>query len=254
MQKILSVENLSVQYGGLLALNNFSFELAKGELLGLIGPNGAGKTTALKAILGINKTTSGRILLDKKNLTDLPVYKRIRNGLGFSHQVVQPFKNMTLRENVALALGKEKTKFPLKSIFYKKHSKEFEGALDFLELVGIRDAADEMPEKMPLGYLKRLEVARALATNPKVLLLDEPLAGLNQSEASKMADVIVNLNKKGISIILIEHNLSEVIRICSRIIVLETGEKIAEGLPEHVMKDEQVISAYIGENNDFEIE
>jgi branched-chain amino acid transport system ATP-binding protein len=141
----------------------------------------------------------------------------------------------------------------LKSIFYKRQSKELDEALQFLELVNIKDSADEMPTKMPLGYLKRLEVARALATNPKVLLLDEPLAGLNQSEAKKMADVIVNLNRRGISIILIEHNLSEVLRICKRLIVLESGQKIAEGIPEDVIKNKQVISAYIGEENDFEI-
>jgi branched-chain amino acid transport system ATP-binding protein len=141
----------------------------------------------------------------------------------------------------------------LKSIFYKRQSKELDEALQFLELVNIKDSSDEMPTKMPLGYLKRLEVARALATNPKVLLLDEPLAGLNQSEAKKMADVIVNLNRRGISIILIEHNLSEVLRICKRLIVLESGQKIAEGIPEDVIKNKQVISAYIGEENDFEI-
>ncbi len=251
--EVLKIENLSVSFGGLKAVNNLSFNLFEGELLGLIGPNGAGKTTALRLILGIVKSSKGKIVLLDKDISNLPVHKRIREGLGLSHQIVQPFKNMTLRENVALALGCKKTRIPLKSIFYKRNSYELDKAIEFLEIVGIKDYADYMPDKMPLGYLKRLEVARALAINPKVLLLDEPLAGLNQAEATKMADTILKLNKSGISIILIEHNLSEVIRICSRLVVLESGQKIADGIPEEVMKDENVISAYIGDMDDSEI-
>lgn len=254
MKEILKVENLSVSFGGLKAVNDLDFMLNKGELLGLIGPNGAGKTTALKLIIGMIKPSSGKIILAGKDISNLPVHKRVRAGLGLSHQLVQPFKNMTLTENVTLALGKEKTKIPLMSIFYKRKSQEVEKALEFLEIVGIKDSADEMPSKMPLGYLKRLEVARALSLNPKVLLLDEPLAGLNQAEASKIADTILKLNKSGLSIILIEHNLSEVIRICSRLIVLESGQKIADGIPEEVMKNEDVISAYIGDEDDITVE
>ncbi|MFD2208050.1 ABC transporter ATP-binding protein [Kiloniella antarctica] len=250
MSKLLEVSNVRVQFGGVVAVNDVSFSLEEGELLGFIGPNGAGKTTMMRAITGVVTPTSGSILLGQQELISLPIHERVRMGLGFSQQLVKPFRNMTVLENVALTAGAHLTRSPLAALFKVGRDAEQTKARELLELVGISDAADSDPSNLPLGYLKRLEVARALALDPTLLLLDEPLAGLNHAEAHKLADMIVNLNKAGRSIILIEHNLGEVMRICSRLVVQDNGNKIADGDPESVMNTPAVRAAYLGENTD----
>ncbi len=246
MADLLKVENLSVNFGGVHALSNLSFLVEEGELLGLLGPNGAGKTTAMRCITGITTPSSGIVRLKGKDLNRLPVHRRVRLGLGMSQQLVRPFKSISLVDNVALAAGLENTKNPLKAMFLVSRKSARETALELLEKVGIADLADSLPGKLPLGFLKRLEVARALALKPDLLLLDEPLAGLNQNEAGRLADMIKDLNKSGQSIVLIEHNLGEVMRICSRVVVLDNGELLATGMPRDVMKDPHVREAYLG--------
>lgn len=247
MTAVLEVQGVSVSFGGVKALQDVSFGLEQGELLGLIGPNGAGKTTAMRCITGIVSPQAGDVLLEGKSITGLPVNARVRLGLGMSQQLVRPFKSMSVRDNVVLAAGAAKTNEPLRALLQRDRGPERARATELLELVGIADAAESDPAKLPLGYLKRLEVARALALDPRFLLLDEPLAGLNHVEAGKFADTIRDLNRTGLSIALIEHNLSEVLRICSRLVVLDNGKYLDSGEPRAVMANPVVRAAYLGE-------
>lgn len=250
MSMLLSVKDVTVQFGGICAVDNVSFDVSEGELLGFIGPNGAGKTTMMRAITGVVIPNEGSITLRGKELIGLKTHERVRLGMGLSQQIVKPFRNMTVLDNVALAAGAAKTNKPLSALFTRQREDERAQALKLLEKVGIAEAADADPSNLPLGYLKRLEVARALALQPNLLLLDEPLAGLNHAEAQKLANTIQAINKDGTTIILIEHNLGEVMRICNRLVVQDNGRKIGDGAPEEVMADPVVRSAYLGEEID----
>jgi branched-chain amino acid transport system ATP-binding protein len=241
------VEHVTVTFGGIHAVEDVSFDLRQGELLGLIGPNGAGKTTTLRSITGVIRPNAGNVVLNGLDITRLPVDRRVRLGLGMSQQLVRPFREMTVEENVALAAGWRKTETPWRAFFALNRDDERREAGEMLAFVGIADVAAEYPATLPLGVLKRLEVARALALRPKVVLLDEPLAGLNQLEAARLADTIRGLvDERGLSIVLIEHNLSEVLRICDRLVVLESGRNLAAGDPRRVMADPAVRTAYLG--------
>lgn len=243
---LLRVQGVTVQFGGLKAVDDVSFDAYPGELLGLIGPNGAGKTTLMRAITGVVMPNSGTIQLGAENLTHLSTHQRIRKGLALSQQLVKPFREISVLENVALAAGAPHTRSPFKALLHTSAEREREIARRMLERVGILQHANQMPGTQPLGVLKRLEVARALAQDPKLLLLDEPLAGLNSKEASTLADTIAQINQQGVTIILIEHNLSEVMRICQRLVVLDNGRHIASGAPREVMQQQQVRAAYLG--------
>ncbi len=247
--KLLDLRNISVSFGGVNALEDVSLNLNQGEILGLIGPNGAGKTTMLRVITGVVQSNKGEIDLEGQMINNLPIHARVRKGLGFAQQLVRPFQEMTLVENVALASGTEQTRHPWRSMFRVERSESLRESLKWLAMVGIEDAADSLPNAVPLGYLKRMEVARVLALRPRMLLLDEPLAGLNQAEAAAFADILVKLNRQGQTILLIEHNLAEVRRISSRLVVLDNGRKLAEGNPESVLKQSSVLEAYVGKGN-----
>ena len=250
MAALLEVSGVSVAFGGVAALRDVSFALQEGELLGLIGPNGAGKTTTLRAITGVVTPEAGRVNLAGRGLLGLPTHRRVRAGLGLSQQLVRPFRALTALENVALAAGQAKTRAPLRALVTRDREPERERARELLALVGIAEAAEAAPSELPLGVLKRLEMARALALEPRVLLLDEPLAGLNHAEARKLAETIAELNRRGLSIVLIEHNLGEVLRICSRLVVLDNGCVLGDGAPDAVMADPKVRAAYLGEAAD----
>jgi len=246
MDALLSISGVSVRFGGVDALADVGFDVPQGALLGLIGPNGAGKTTMMRAITGMVRPQAGSIVLDGAEISRLPTHRRVRLGLGLSQQIVRPFAGMSAIDNVALAAGYAKTADPLKALATASRQAERDRAGDLLDLVGVADAAEALPAELPLGTLKRVEVARALALDPKVLLLDEPLAGLNTGEAARLAETVVDLNREGTTVVLIEHNLSEVMRVCRHLVVLDNGRKIGDGDPAEVMADPAVRDAYLG--------
>lgn len=243
---LLAATGIAVAFDGLKAVDDVSFTVAAGELTGLIGPNGAGKTTLLKAVAGLIRPAGGRVVLAGRDITDLAVHRRVRLGLGLSHQIVRPFRALSVLDNVALAAGGRLTSNPIRALLAVRREAQRAEARRLLARVGIDDAADAAPSELPLGYLKRLEVARALALGPRLVLLDEPLAGLNHVEAARLADTIVALNDDGVTVLLIEHNLGEVMRTCRRLLMLDQGRLIADGAPRAVMADPAVRAAYLG--------
>ncbi len=243
---LLEVERVTVRFGGLTAIDDVSFAVQPGELLGLIGPNGAGKTTMLRAITGVVRPAAGQVRLEGQALGALPIHERIRRGLALSQQLVRPLRSLSLQENVALAAGRAKTLRPWRAITHVCSAAEMARAQDELARVGIAELATQAAAKQPLGVLKRLEMARAHALDPRLLLLDEPLAGLNSKEARALSETIADINRQGMTVVLIEHNLGEVLRICTRLVVLDNGRKIGEGEPRAVMADPVVRAAYLG--------
>jgi branched-chain amino acid transport system ATP-binding protein len=242
----IEVNDVSVAFGGVQALNHLSINVRRSELLGVIGPNGAGKTTLFNVLVGIVRPVTGKVLFGGRDMTRLGVHARVQAGISLGHQIVRPFRNMTPIENVALAAGKSITRHCLSSLLRVDRRPERARAMEMLELVGMADMANKDVSGLPLGYLKRLEVARALALDPKVLLLDEPLAGLNQREADRLASTIQRINATGLTVVLIEHNLQEVVRIAKRVLVIEAGALLAEGSPTEVMAQPAVRHAYMG--------
>ena len=246
MSEILNADKISIRFGGLQAVDDVTFSVQQGELLGLIGPNGAGKTTALSLITGLLRLDSGRVLLSQKDISDLPTHERVRRGIAMTHQIVRPFSSLTVLENVLLAAGVGHTGSVLRAMSRLSRDKEQKSAMQLLRRFGLSGYENAYPGVLPLGFLKRLEVARALALHPRVLLLDEPLAGLNQKEMSELADAIHRLSREGMSVILVEHNLGQVLRIASRLVVLDGGRVIADGSPDCVMENQNVRDAYLG--------
>ena len=243
---LLDVRNVTMHFGGVHALTDVSFQVEDGAFLSLIGPNGAGKTTLLRSIIGALKPQVAHISLDGKDITGLPTHRRAGLGLALTNQIVRPFRSMSLLDNVTLAAGSKRMRRIFTAMCSMNRSKERERSRELLDLVGIADYADQPVAGQPLGVLKRLEVARAIALAPRLLLLDEPLAGLNHVEAGQLADTIVEINRKGMTVVMIEHNLGEVLRVSQRLVVLDNGRKIAEGDPQTVIKQPIVQAAYVG--------
>jgi branched-chain amino acid transport system ATP-binding protein len=246
MSELLRIDDLSIRFGGVQAVDCVTLSIEKGELLGLIGPNGAGKTTLLSLITGILKPDTGRVILANKDISGLSTHARVRHGIALTHQIVRPFSSLTVLENVVLAAGLKRNRMALGAMFQVSRVKEERSAYALLERLGLENYKNAYPGVLPLGLLKRLEVARALALNAKLLLFDEPLAGLNQKETNELADTITELNRDGMTVILVEHNLGQVLRITSRLVVLEGGCVIADGNPGSVMDNPSVRSAYLG--------
>ncbi len=242
----LKTTSLSRSFGGVAAVRDVSLTVKDRELLSVIGPNGAGKTTLLKLITGQIPPDTGKIELFGRDVTAVPQYARAQMGIALTHQIVRPFRGMTLGENVTAAMGHGHFNRPVSSLFHRPAAADAARARELLDLVGIGQAADRSASEVPLGYLKRMQIARVLATDPKLLLLDEPLAGLNYSEAGQIADLIVRLNEGGRTVVLIEHNLGEVLRISHRVAVLDNGALLAEGLPAEVIARPDVRAAYLG--------
>ena len=243
---LLDVSGITVRFGGVVAVDDVSIDVRAGEFIGLLGPNGAGKTTLLRPISGMISPDEGRIAMAGEDITALGMARRVRAGIGLSHQIVRPFRDKTLLENVVLAAGTDITRSPLRAVLHRDRRALESVARGHLATMGIGDLADQLAGTQPLGVLKRLEVARALAMRPAILLLDEPLAGVSHHHAIRLADTIRDLNASGTTIVLIEHNLGEVMRICPRLVVLDNGRKIADGPAAAVIRDRRVVEAYLG--------
>ena len=243
---LLEVHNVMLRFGGVTAVDGVSLAADADRLLGVIGPNGAGKTTLLHIITGVLRAQQGRVRFAGQDITDWPVHRRIRAGLALSRQMVKPLKSLTLLDNVTLAAGVGRMANPVAAMLACDRSAERRRATAVLEAVGIADAANTPAAELPLGYLKRLEVARALALQPRLLLLDEPLAGLGPVEAAAMADLIAGLVGNGRGVILIEHNIREVARICTALYVQDNGRKLLAGPTAEVMRSAELKRAYLG--------
>jgi branched-chain amino acid transport system ATP-binding protein len=249
---ILETENLTKDFGGLRALDNVTIAVYEGELLGLIGPNGAGKTTFLNSIVGIYRPTSGRVTLEGQGVTGLKPHQLAEKGLAKTFQLVTLFDESTVLENILVACNMKPRPGFWGSVFdtssnKKKSGQMLDEALGMLELVGIGDSKEEIAGTLSHGHRKLLQVAMVLTLSPKVLLLDEPAAGMNVDEITSMMNLVKETQRKGVGIILIEHNMRVIRDYCDKVVVLDYGQKIAEGTPEEVSINKDVIKAYLGE-------
>ena len=242
----LALEDLAVRFGGVRAVDGVSLSIVPGEFVGLIGPNGAGKTTLIRIVAGAVRPDRGRVLLAGTDVTRNATASRVRRGLALTHQIVRPFREMTALDNVVLAAGYRRTANPLRAALSVDRRREVERAAEILVRVGLAGTEGKLAGSLPLGQMKRLEAARALAVDPQIILFDEPLAGLNQAEAARQMETIGAVNAQGITVVLVEHNLEEVMRSCRRLIVLNDGRVIADGAPLDVMADAAVHEAYVG--------
>jgi branched-chain amino acid transport system ATP-binding protein len=246
MSVALGLEDVAIRFGGVQAVGGVSLAVEAGDFVGLIGPNGAGKTTLIRIVAGLLGPDRGKVLLGGIDVTGDPTAARVRRGLALTHQIVRPFREMTVLDNVVLGAGLVHTVNPLRALVHIDRRRESERAAAILAAVGLAGTERKLAGSLPLGQLKRLELARALAVDPKVILLDEPLAGLNHTEASKQVETISEVHQRGITVVLVEHNLEEVMRICRRLIVLNNGLVIGDGEPRSVMADPVVHDAYVG--------
>jgi len=254
---ILSVKKLTKSFGGLTAVSKVSMEINEGELVGLIGPNGAGKTTLFNLLTGVYVPSSGTITLNingkDKSLGGLKPYTICKNGVARTFQNIRLFRDLTVLDNVRIAMHKN-VKYGLISSFlhlpsYKKEEAELiKQSMELLEILKLDHKKDELAKNLPYGEQRHLEIARALATNPSLLLLDEPAAGMNPAETAQLTELIGWIREKfNLTILLIEHDMSLVMGICERIYVLDYGMVIASGTPDKIKTNERVIKAYLGE-------
>jgi len=252
---ILEGIHITKWFGGLCALKEVSFSIGAGEILGLIGPNGAGKTTLINLMTGYYAPNSGQIKYKGKNIIGLAPHSINKLGISRTFQIVRIFPKLTVLDNVRSALVDRRQRPPwrvaLDSIIKKRDAQMIgtvgeSRAIELLEFVGLTEYQNELAENLPFAYSKRLEIARALATHPKILLLDEPSSGLNPKEQNDQVTIIKKINDQGITILIVEHVMKVIMDISHRILVLHFGEKIAEGTPDEIYKNPRVIEAYLG--------
>lgn len=250
---LLKANKLSKVFGGLRAVSNFNVEIAEGELVGLIGPNGAGKTTAFNLLTGVYEPTEGMIEFDGKNVVGLKPYQITQRGIARTFQNIRLFSNLTVLDNVKIAYHFHVKYGLLEAVFrvgrYHREEAEIEQkAIRFLEIFNLAAKKDEIAKNLPYGEQRRLEIARALAAQPKLLLLDEPAAGMNPQETQQLMQMIRWIRREfELTILLIEHDMSLVMGVCERIYVLDYGSIIAHGTPTEIKNNPRVIEAYLGE-------
>lgn len=250
---VLEVTDLSIQFGGLKAVSNVNLIIKENELVGLIGPNGAGKTTIFNLLTGVYTPTEGEIRLNGHSITGKKPNEIVLLGSSRTFQNIRLFRNMTVEDNIKIAYNQNMSYGLLASVLNTKKYREEEQkakevALDLLDVFDMRMYADTLAKNLPYGKQRKLEICRALATNPKLLLLDEPAAGMNPQETDELMETIKMIKKRfGISILLIEHDMKLIMGICERIIVIDYGSVIAKGLPSEIRANEDVIKAYLGE-------
>jgi len=236
---LLEVRDAAVRFGGINALKDVSLDVDSGAITGLIGPNGAGKTTCFNVITGLQETVSGRIQLDGEDVTKLGPHKRARKGLARTFQRLEVFGSLTARENVLVAAE-------IRAGWSGDKADPGAVADELLERVGITNVAHDRVDAMPTGLARLVELARALAARPRVLLLDEPGSGLDDTESEAFADLLLELAAEGLGILIVEHDVELVMRVCKQIFVLDFGEIIANGTPRDIQRDERVQAAYLG--------
>ena len=250
---VLETMHLGISFGGLHAVQDFNLSIYSGELVGLIGPNGAGKTTVFNLLTGVYVPTEGTVLLDGVPLNGKKVHQFVEAGIARTFQNIRLFTDMTVIENVKAACVKDLHYNLFDAVFrtprfWKEEREVTEKALELLEICGLRDKADVAAASLPYGQQRKLEIARALATNMKVLLLDEPAAGMNPTETAELLACINTIRDRfGVAILLIEHDMSLVMNVCQRLQVIDYGQTIASGLPREIAANPRVITAYLGE-------
>jgi branched-chain amino acid transport system ATP-binding protein len=236
----LRISDVGMRFGGLWALSEVSFDVERGSVVGLIGPNGSGKTTLMNVISGVYKPTTGTVTYEGKRIADVPAHEVCHLGIARTFQIVKPFASLSTRENVAVGAmyGRNGAKRSARA--------SFERAQELLEIVGLARVADRPAAELTIPDRKRLEVAKALALDPDVLLLDEVMAGLNATEVEEALELLRDVNKRGVTLIVVEHLMKAIVSISTTIVVLAEGKKIAQGAPSTVLASPQVIEAYLG--------
>ena len=236
---LLETIDVNVRFGGHHAVRDVNLEVEAGQVTGLIGPNGAGKTTTFNAITGLQETAGGKVMLDGEDISSLKPHQRARRGIARTFQRLEVFGSLSARENILVAAE-------IRNSWASDKEDARHAVEDIIDLVGVRAVADERVDSMPTGFARMVELGRALATRPKVLLLDEPASGLDDAESDAFADILIELAKSGVAILLVEHDVQLVMKVCDNIHVLDFGAILAVGTPDEIQKDERVLEAYLG--------